>query len=100
MDVVLELALRGPKGVAHGDVGVCVRRVLGWRTAHDDAMARDTQLDQDAIETALVVPVRSFDRDTAADDPVEQLLEIVDPLADVGVQSVASGQLMKRDLRG
>ena len=83
-DIVLELSPRLAEGVAYGDVGVGVRSMLVRRTVDHDALARHADLDQYPVELALVVvPVRSFDRNPTADDPVEELLELINPSTDV-----------------
>jgi hypothetical protein len=97
-NVVLELAARRAKGVADGDVSVGVRRVLVGGAPDDDPVPGDAELDERAEEPALVVPVRPIDRDAAADDPVEQRLQVIDPIADVSFQGLAPRELVKRDL--
>src|SRR5579863_6423860 len=92
-NVVLELAVRGPKRVADGDIGVCMGQVHLGRTPDDDASAGDAKLDEHAIKTTLVVAVGSLDRYAAADGPVEQSLEVLDPLADVSFEGLAVGEL-------
>jgi hypothetical protein len=94
-DVVLETPTRGPESFANGELRVGVRQVLFGRMADDNQIAWNVNLDLYAVEpSAMMVPLWRHDRDPAAHDSIEDLLEVLHPLADLGFERRLRRKLM------
>jgi hypothetical protein len=81
--IVLETPARRSESITKCDVHVLVSAILVGGTSHRDVVARNSKIDSHAIKAALMVmPVRRLDQDMAAGYPVEETVEVVDPLPD------------------
>jgi len=97
-DVLLEPAFRRQEGVADGHVRILVRVVVIRGPSNDDVVARNADVDADAVkQSLLVMVVWRLHRDPAAHDSVTDGLQFVDALSDVGLEGRALGELMEHD---
>ena len=95
-----QLPLDGVERVAHGDVRVLVRVIVGAFSAPDDRRpTRDTELDPHLEQPALVtVVMRLIHHDAARDQVGVQLLEVRDSPADLVGQRLGRPHAVEGDL--
>lgn len=87
--VVLQLTLGRSEGVPDGDMGIFMRLVVGAGPVDDDAPAGDVQFDRDPEQLALLlVAMGGLDDHAAADDAVEEPLEMRDAAMDIVADGV------------
>jgi hypothetical protein len=86
-DMVFEQPPSGVEGIAHADVGICMR-MPGGRIAPDDNLAAwDIQVDPDMEQIALLMTLLlGFDNHMTGNDPVEKAFELFGTAADARSQ--------------
>jgi hypothetical protein len=97
----LQATLDGVERVANGDVHVLMRMVFGAATVRDnDLTLRDVEIDADSVRVSLVLVVmRRLDHDAAARDVVEQLFQLIHPVADLRVDGFRGREAAACDLK-
>lgn len=98
--MVLQLTLGGRECVADGDMGIFMGLVVGAGPVDDDAPAGDVQFDRDPEQPALLlVAMGRLDDHAAADDAVEEPLEMRHAAMDVVADGIRDGHVTEFDLR-
>jgi hypothetical protein len=98
--VVFELAARGQKRVAQGDIRILVGAIGRMSVSDRDLPVRQRDDGPEIVEKALVpVTRRRLHGDVAADDPVNEPLEPRGELADASLERRGGIRVTKNDLK-
>jgi hypothetical protein len=97
--VIVELPSRRLEGILNREVRIFEPLDVIVRAADDELQARHADDEADAVMVALlVVSMGRFDEDAAADDPIEERLELFGRAPDLRLQRRAGRQLVECDL--